>query len=358
MNGARFDRRGRAFTLIELLIVITILVLLVGILLPSLGKMRGLGRKSICFSNMRQFGIAFSNYGTDFRDRLSSFTWRAGIDYGFGGVAGLDNTAAANQAVDIMRRRAERTDMMPIGGWIPHVLYSHLVLNDFLQQRLPEPMVACPEDRVRLLWQASEPIGANDNGAGYFALAERPLPGVNSPDQKRWPYSSSYQIIPAAYSPDSAINGVPTVQQDGMGHRWYDVGNGQTRLGRRKISDISFPNGKTAMFDGYEHHSGPKGSFYAYDQATEPILLWDGSVNDRKMTQCNPGFQPNSPASTGHTVILYVPEASWEPPCRNGASQQTVTGHCQWTREGLHGLDFGSDGTTHGEVWLHGNPPP
>jgi hypothetical protein len=34
-----------------------------------------------------------------------------------------------------------------------------------------------------------------------------------------------------------------------------------------------------------------------------------------------------------------------------------VTSHYQWTREGLHGLDFGSDGTTHGEVWLHGTPP-
>jgi len=57
------QRRG--LTLIEVLIVISVIAVLVGILIPALSDSRRAGRKVACLSGLRQLGVAASAYALD-----------------------------------------------------------------------------------------------------------------------------------------------------------------------------------------------------------------------------------------------------------------------------------------------------
>jgi prepilin-type N-terminal cleavage/methylation domain-containing protein len=75
MGSEKMERKIKGFTLVELLVVISIIALLLAVLLPSLGKARETARKAVCLSNCKQWAAATATYVADNDGMFPSRFW-------------------------------------------------------------------------------------------------------------------------------------------------------------------------------------------------------------------------------------------------------------------------------------------
>ena len=64
------EAEDEAFTLVEVLVVISVIGILAALLLPVLGKAKEQGRATACLSNLRQLGVGLQLYVQDNENRL------------------------------------------------------------------------------------------------------------------------------------------------------------------------------------------------------------------------------------------------------------------------------------------------
>lgn len=89
--GDRLRRCGRnAFSLLELLVAIAVIAVLVGILVPTLGRARFMAKEALCNANLHQIGLGWTMYlgEKEYFGFPGAFDW-AGVDWYDDAVSGI-----------------------------------------------------------------------------------------------------------------------------------------------------------------------------------------------------------------------------------------------------------------------------
>ena len=85
--------RCRAFTLIELMIVVSIIFILAGMFSPALAKAKGKAHRTVCLNQWRQLALCWTMYAHDNNGRLAE-------TYSFDAAGGLNPNTWVRGAVD------------------------------------------------------------------------------------------------------------------------------------------------------------------------------------------------------------------------------------------------------------------
>lgn len=157
-SPARSGRAG-AFSLIELLVVISIIALLIALLVPSLSRARELARSTACLSNLRQIGQATAAYSNKNKDWLP-ISPAEKLQYGVGEDGRKVRVITAchwggrraewRHGGEAASPAAEETEIRPLTPY----LYEGATLDS------PTPVFRCPAD-VPTAWSDGHMPGAN-----------------------------------------------------------------------------------------------------------------------------------------------------------------------------------------------------
>lgn len=331
-------RGARGFSIRDMCFGLAALAVVGALVVAGSAGARKRSQLAAAQNQLRWIAGVTTSYAADFEDRMWGLSWREGelphSTPGLPTIAGSSLMATAVQAIDLLHRRAGRTDIPVPSSWYTAAMYSHLPLLDYLDRDGPDLSFVSPGDKHRLNW-TKDPQELHDQG--FWQPYQEPWGGAGPVPvaQRRWPYSSSFQTPPVIVS--TPVEGSDAVSQ-GSSHPLYWAPSGATFQGCN-LASVAYPAQKVLLHESSSWYTGAEFRYYADPRASINVLTADGSARLLATEGTNHGWRPGSPTSSGHTLFTYEPRI-WEGP-RPPVGESRMIGRYRFTRGALAGRDFG-----------------
>ena len=339
----------RGVSIIEIAIIILVLVILIGILLPALGRSGG-SRLTASQSNLRQFAIGNANFAAYNNDLIISYDAP-----GLGEPLGEEPIDGVHQAqlrqAEILRRTTDRVDgnnaIRVDQTHIAQNRYLHIPLIEMMTGQQPEPVAGSPLDIHHQDFQEYIdredydflPGGKVSTSFGSWTREQ----AVN-----RWTYASSYMSTVSAWSPDEPSAGTNRLpvrpSEDGM----TLVVDREHAVATRSMNDVAFTSSKALFFEefdfsdnGAHKRTDGMGLHSSDPNARVNVQFFDASVRRITTSEATPGWDPAAPCDQDRvSTAAYRPiDTRYFPAASESLGPQPY----RWTRGGLKGIDVGGN---------------
>jgi prepilin-type N-terminal cleavage/methylation domain-containing protein len=360
-TGTRNTKRG--FTLVELLVVVSIIALLISILLPTVGEVRRQARISLCTANMKQHGQGVSNFAAANNDSLphvpknnfKGINANAGqIPYAFGNrdlpVNGVSFptpgpiTAISLADTGTVLNGSEYIADGRLQAWNGYWIYMSEYMLDQQGSDVMDNIFTSPSDtsarnnwpRMKRLISNSAQSGGTNNG--WFQLP--PPAGSNTRVGGVLATNGSYRYTIAAmtdhriYQYKSAnvplINGIPNPIYGLEFGTGAGGENFNKYVKRNPQAVVDYPSQKVLFYMWNAWHNPNRDAWFEQD-AVCPVALADGSARATVAFREGLPYRPGNIENAGPMFQVYFTGV--------GTSSLYVT-HYMLTVGGLKGRDL------------------
>jgi prepilin-type N-terminal cleavage/methylation domain-containing protein len=360
-------KHTRGFTVIELLVVVSIIALLVGILLPAIGKARNQAKLTVSQSNLRNLSTAHATYQAEWNDRQLTYindnfsTYGNSLDTAWAGV----NAAFPNVGHPSMRLgctppnvcwgwTAGGAVLIPLDFNNPGINAFRWTngkqLGQYISGRFYDPVFFAPKDEAAISsietcqdfpgeWC---PTPSSGPATGVWAPSYCLSPAAMfNPEVMRNPNDGGWQdpfgLSAGFRSPTASQTLYPDLKTMLMEHHWL-----QNRLPGTEYCNNNVVDG---MYDGCEPYY-----FNAGFSSTPTTLFYDGHIEGLGNLQARAATDRNIQQVGYGLWSIDTPMAGdWTDGAGGGyfgdiRADWTSTSHHILTTDGIKGRDRLGDG--------------
>lgn len=194
----------QAFTLVELLIVISIIALLATVLFPAFARARENARRISCASNLKQLGLGITQYIQDFDEGFPVSFYAAAS--GSTGFADGQNWASRlfdytkSWQIFVCPSAVKATaGSIPVGNSDSNYLSNGVLFND------PGATPSLPARHIAQITRSAELVALQESDERYNLIFQRPQLRPNS-DPATFQYWHNYETWPQAKERYSSLH--------------------------------------------------------------------------------------------------------------------------------------------------------